>query len=115
MVKTVLSVAHQGLRDWIVQRLSAIYLAVYGITLIAYCVFNPNLDYASWHTLFFHPWMKIATILSVAALLLHAWVGMWTVFTDYIKSSLLALILNVLLLFSLGVFFVWALQIVWSV
>jgi succinate dehydrogenase / fumarate reductase, membrane anchor subunit len=115
MVKTVLGVAHQGLRDWIVQRLSAIYLALYTITLVAYFVISSDLNFATWHTLFTHPWMKVATILGVTSLLLHAWVGMWTVFTDYIVSAVFALILNVLLLFSLGAFFFWALQIVWSV
>jgi succinate dehydrogenase / fumarate reductase membrane anchor subunit len=115
MVKTVLGVAHQGLRDWIVQRLSAIYLAGYSISLITYLLLSSGLNFATWHTLFTHTWMKVATILCVTSLLMHAWVGMWTVFTDYITSAVLALLLNVLLLFSLGAFFFWALQIVWSV
>ena len=33
MVKSVLSVNHQGLRDWIIQRVSAIVMAVYFIGL----------------------------------------------------------------------------------
>jgi succinate dehydrogenase / fumarate reductase, membrane anchor subunit len=114
MVKTVLGVAHQGLRDWIIQRLSAIYLALYSVSMIAFFVVNPNVSYVTWHALFANPWMKIATILCVTSLLPHVWVGMWTIFTDYVKSSVLCLMLNVLLLLSLAVFFIWALQILWG-
>jgi len=40
MVKTVLSVSHQGLRDWIYQRLTAIVMAVYSVGLIYFFLTN---------------------------------------------------------------------------
>jgi succinate dehydrogenase / fumarate reductase, membrane anchor subunit len=115
MVKSVLSVNHQGLRDWVIQRVSAILMAVYSIGLIAYIVFNPGLSYADWHTLFSQTWMKVATILFILSVLFHAWVGIWTIFTDYIKSYVMRCILNFLVLLMLAACFFWGILILWSV
>lgn len=115
MVKSVLGVNHQGLRDWIVQRLSAILMAVYTIALSVYILINPDLTFAEWHSLFGQTWMKIATILFLLGLLLHAWIGIWTIFTDYVKPFVLRSILNTLVLLMLSACFIWGVQILWSV
>ncbi|HEX4045476.1 MAG TPA: succinate dehydrogenase, hydrophobic membrane anchor protein [Gammaproteobacteria bacterium] len=115
MVKSVLGVNHQGLRDWAVQRLSAIIIAIYAIGLIAYIVCHPGLTFFVWRELFAHTWMKIATILFIAALLCHAWVGMWTIFTDYIKCNLLRGLCHVVVLLMLVACFIWGTLILWSV
>jgi succinate dehydrogenase / fumarate reductase membrane anchor subunit len=115
MVKTVLGVNHQGLRDWMVQHLSAFFMAIYSIGLIAYLVTHTNLDFSTWQLLFSHTWMKISTIMFVGLVLMHAWVGMWTIFTDYVKPYVLCLTLNGLVLFFLAACFIWTLQILWGV
>lgn len=115
MVKTVLSVSHQGLRDWVIQRVSAIVLALYTIGMSVYLFSHPGLSFAEWHGLFSQIWLKIVTILFILALLYHAWIGMWTVFTDYLKPFVLRCIANLLVLFMLAACFIWALLILWSV
>lgn len=115
MVKSVLSVHHQGLKDWIIQRLSALIMAIYTLGLIGYFVCHPNLTYADWHHLFSQNWMKVITILFILSLLFHTWIGVWTIFTDYVKSSPLRAGLNSLVLFLLFACFFWALLILWSV
>jgi succinate dehydrogenase / fumarate reductase membrane anchor subunit len=96
MVKSVLGVNHQGLRDWVLQRVSAILMAVYSIGLILYILLHPDLSYQNWQILFAHRGMKVASSLFLACLLFHAWIGMWTIFTDYIKSYIIRAILNFL-------------------
>jgi succinate dehydrogenase / fumarate reductase membrane anchor subunit len=115
MVKTVLGVNHQGLTDWGIQRLSAIFLALYAVGLAGFFLDNSTLEYDAWHHLFSHTWMKVATFLFFLSLLSHAWVGMWTVFTDYVKPYVLCVTLNVIVLFSLLACLIWALQILWGV
>lgn len=115
MVKSVLGVHHQGLRDWMIQRVSAIFMAVYSIALILYIVCHPGLSFAEWHSLFAAPWMKIATILFTLALIWHAWIGVWTILTDYVKPFVLRSVINTLVLFMLAACFVWGVLIVWSV
>lgn len=115
MVKSVLGVNHQGLRDWAIQRVSAIVMAIYLIGLIIYLVLNPGLSYGEWHNLFSHEWVKVLTLLFLLCLLFHAWVGMWTVFTDYVKCFVLRCILHTLVLLSLVACFIWGVLILWSV
>jgi succinate dehydrogenase / fumarate reductase membrane anchor subunit len=115
MVKSVLGVNHRGLTDWLIQRVSAVIMVFYSVGMIVYFFKHPNLNFITWHTLFSYSWIKIATILFVSSLLLHAWIGLWTVFTDYVKPFLLTVFLNGLVFFSLAACFVWALQILWGV
>lgn len=115
MVKSVLGVNHQGLRDWLFQRMSAVFMVVYVIFLFIYFVLHPNLVYDDWHSLFSHWSVKIATILFFLSLLIHAWVGMWTIFTDYVTCSVIRLTLNTVIFFGLAGCFFAALLILWSV
>ena len=115
MVKSVLGVSHRGLRDWVIQRISAVMMAVYTIGLVGYIVCHPELTFAEWSDLFAQGWVKVATILVVLALLFHAWVGMWTILTDYVKSFALSCILKVVVLLVLAASFFWAFSILWSV
>lgn len=115
MVKSVLSVYHQGVRDWIIQRVSAIYMAIYSLLAIAYFACHTGLSYIEWRSLFSHTAMKIATVLFLVAILFHAWIGMWTVFTDYVKPFVLRALINVLVLFMLAACFIWGIMILWSV
>jgi succinate dehydrogenase / fumarate reductase membrane anchor subunit len=115
MVKSVLGVHHQGLRDWIIQRISAILIAVYTLALVIYLMCSSSVSYAEWHHLFSQSWMKIATILCIASVLYHAWIGIWTIFTDYVKPYVLRCLLNFLVLLMLFACFFWGLLILWSV
>jgi len=79
--------AHYGLKDWLVQRVSAVVMAVYSVG-FALCVL-PRMPYGfdSWRALFAPAWSKIAALLFIAALLVHAWIGVRDIFMDYIKPK----------------------------
>lgn len=115
MVKSVLGVSRQGLHDWIIQRLTAIYMAVYSLGLLVYVFRHYPLDYLSWHAVFAQTWLKIGTIFFIAAILSHAWIGIWTIVTDYIKPFILRALVHVGVLLALFACFFWALLILWSV
>lgn len=115
MVKSVLGVNHQGLRDWVIQRVSAIFMAIYSVALIVYILCHPGLSFAEWHYLFSTQWMKVGTILFLLCLMGHAWIGIWTIFTDYVKPFVLRSVLNLLVLLMLVACFIWGILILWSV
>jgi succinate dehydrogenase membrane anchor subunit len=115
MVKSVLSVAHQGVRDWIIQRVSAIIMAIYTTILVVFFILHHPLTFTDWHDFMSSMWMKISTILFLLAMLYHAWIGLWTVFTDYIKPPVLRMLLNFLVLLLLFALLVWGVIIVGSV
>lgn len=115
MVKSVLGVNHQGLSDWLIQRISAVVMTIYVIGLFSFLVRHPGLSYYDWLGLFTHSWVKIATILFLLSLMFHAWIGMWTVFTDYVTCSVARLFLHSVVLLALIGFFFAALLILWGI
>lgn len=115
MVKSVIGVNHRGLTDWLIQRVSAIVMAVYSVILLVFFFTHSELTYSDWHDLFAAPWMKISTLLFLLSLLFHAWVGMWTIFTDYVKPYVLRLVFHVVVLLALVAFFFEGILILWGV
>lgn len=101
----------QGLKTWVWQRLSAIYLALYlGGSLIVLLCAVP-LDYARWHAWFAHPAVGVATAGCVVALIIHAWVGVRDVVFDYVKPYGYRLLLLGLVIMVLLAMLLWALRI----
>jgi len=82
-----------GLRAWLIQRLSALYLAVFLIYLLLHFLFWPPASHAQWLAWLRHPAVSIAWGLFFAMLLLHAWVGMRDVILDYVRHLALRLAL----------------------
>ena len=115
MVNREVSGAHYGLRDWLAQRVTAIVMALYTLLFLILMVRAPQLDFPGWRTLFAPQWMKLATLLFLASLYLHAWIGVRNIFMDYIKSNSLRLVLHVLAIVWLLVCAGWSVQILWSV
>jgi len=106
--------AHYGLRDWLVQRITAVLMAVYIILLVAIIGIYAPQDHAAWSELLRHSWMRIATFLSFAGLFWHAWVGVRNVLMDYIKPTAIRLTLQILVMISLLAYLVWTAEILWS-
>lgn len=102
-----------GLRDWIVQRVTALLIGVYTLFLFAYFLSNPSLTYATWRGLFDSLWMRLATLLVLVSVLWHAWIGLWTVFTDYVKPKCVRLLLQALVILLMLVYFIWVFFILW--
>ncbi|HSC83029.1 MAG TPA: succinate dehydrogenase, hydrophobic membrane anchor protein [Pseudomonas sp.] len=122
MVTNVTNFSRSGLYDWMAQRVSAVVLAAYFLFLIGFLVVNPGLGYAEWHALFDHTAMRIFSLLALVALGVHAWVGMWTISTDYLTPMALgkwATVVRFLFQAVCGIamfaYFVWGVQILWGV
>lgn len=115
MVKSVLGVNHQGLRDWMIQRISALLMVIYTVLLMGFFLTHPDVSFADWHGLFSSHWMKIITLLVLASLLYHAWVGMWTIMTDYVKPFVICFAINTIVLLLLIAFFFEGLLILWGI
>ncbi len=115
MVTSATSLGRSGLHDWMIQRVTAVVLALYVIYLASFVFSADTLDYTVWHSLFAQTWFKIFSILAVASLCFHAWIGMWIVSTDYIKFTGLRMVFQVLVILACFAFLLWGAQILWSV
>ena len=89
MVQSVTNLGRSGLSDWLIQRFTAVILAAFTVFLSVFILLNPDLSYSQWNALFDMTWVKIFTLMTVLSVVGHAWVGLWTVATDYIKPALI--------------------------
>lgn len=108
MVKSATSLTRSGLRDWIVQRVSAVIIGLYVIFLTSFILFHPQLNFMVWQLLFCHPLMQIFSFLTLVAIVLHAYIGMWTIATDYLtRYTWMRMLFLVLVWLALLAFLAW--------
>ena len=115
MVISATSLSYSGLRDWIIQRVTAVLLAVYTLILLVFFLYHPHPGFEEWHDFFSTAWMRLGTFLMLFGLVLHSWVGIWTVVTDYIKPPPLRLIVQALVALLLTLYLIWGVQLLWGV
>ncbi len=96
-----------GLRAWVIQRVSAVYLALFTVYLFFHFFCYPPADFSAWQLWLSNPWVFVASALFFVALLLHAWVGVRDVIIDYIHPVWLRFSALTLALTSLIVMGVW--------
>lgn len=113
MVTNVTSLTGNGLRDWLIQRVSAVYLLFY-IVVLTCAASKHATDYATWHALWQGMAMRGLTLVALIMLSLHAWIGLWTVTTDYLKCTAMRLGAQLMIGFGLVAQFIWAVYVVWG-
>jgi succinate dehydrogenase / fumarate reductase, membrane anchor subunit len=106
--------AHYGLRDWLLQRLTAVIMAAYTLAVLGVVLWNGGIDYALWRTLFASGAFRVASFLFMGALLYHAWVGTREIYMDYIKPVALRLTLETVSATVLFAYLGWTIQILWG-
>lgn len=111
--------AHYGTRDFIVQRATAVIMAVYTLVLVFYAVFVPSLDFDSWRAFFIFtigalPVGQMLATVAFLSLIWHAWVGVRDIWMDYVRSDGLRLFLQVLTLLWLVAATAFFIKILWS-
>ena len=119
MVTSVTSFSRTGLSDWLIQRVTSLVLLAYFL-LVAYQLAG-SVDYTSWRALHDTTAMKVFTLLAIGAYVSHAWIGLWTVFTDYLTEYMLGPVGNVVrpvlqiaVVLALVVYAIWVIQVIWG-
>lgn len=106
--------AHYGLRDWLIQRVSAVFMIVYVFLFTVVIFTSTPQDHDAWKTIFSNQWLRIATFLFLACLFWHAWVGIRNILMDYVHVTSIRFTLHILVILSLLVYLVWSIEILWS-
>jgi succinate dehydrogenase / fumarate reductase membrane anchor subunit len=103
--------AHRGLGEWLLQRLSALYLAGFALWLVVRLAMAMSADYVAWKAWMATGEVRLAFALFFLSVLVHAWVGMRNVFLDYLKPAWVRAVAQLLLAFGLLALAFWAAQI----
>jgi succinate dehydrogenase / fumarate reductase membrane anchor subunit len=114
VVRRIVVGAHYGLKDWLVQRVTALVMALYTLLWLAIALVHGGVDYALWQALFANSAFRVATVLFWLALLWHAWVGMRDVWMDYIKPTALRLACETLTALILIAYALWLIDLLWG-
>jgi succinate dehydrogenase / fumarate reductase membrane anchor subunit len=99
---------HRGVAAFLIQRLTSIYLGAFTIYLIVYVVSHPIGNYAGWSGYFSAGWVRLAWGLFVATLLAHVWVGLRSIYMDYVKPTWLRFIVSTATALALVALVFWA-------
>ncbi|WP_041642448.1 succinate dehydrogenase, hydrophobic membrane anchor protein [Azoarcus olearius] len=113
MVNRKIVGAHYGLKDWIAQRATAVFMAIYTVVFAICALTLPELSYSAWSGLFSNGLMKFASFLFFLSVFYHAWIGVRDIWMDYVKPDGLRLSLHLITLFLLVGYAGWAAQILW--
>ncbi|MCE9550004.1 MAG: succinate dehydrogenase, hydrophobic membrane anchor protein [Betaproteobacteria bacterium] len=122
MVNRIVTGAHYGLRDWLVQRVTAVLMVAYTLFIAGYVVLHSSfesnawigLDYNTWTGLFSNLVMRSFSLLFLFAVFYHAWIGVRDIVMDYVKSARIRLVIYVLVIMALLLYSIWAVQILWG-
>ncbi|MGB0936652.1 MAG: succinate dehydrogenase, hydrophobic membrane anchor protein [Colwellia sp.] len=115
MVNVVASAGRNGTHDFLLLRASAIILALYTLLLAGFFIVTPTVTYDVWHNFFACMPVKIATMLALLALLVHARIGIWQVLSDYVKTAFLRGALQFVVSVLLIAYVLFGFSIVWGV
>jgi succinate dehydrogenase / fumarate reductase, membrane anchor subunit len=113
--KRIVTGARYGLKDWMLQRITALVMVVYTVIMLVALFSLKELSYGTWAGLFASPWIKVLTLVMAVCLLYHAWVGVRDIYMDYIKPTGLRILLQVASVLLLLGYLAWLAIILWRV
>ncbi len=76
----------QGLRPWIIQRITAVYIALYILYFSFLVLFSSPVNESDWSAWVALPYNNIALGLFLLAVLWHAWIGVRDIVLDYVPN-----------------------------
>ncbi|VCU70322.1 Succinate dehydrogenase hydrophobic membrane anchor subunit [Pigmentiphaga humi] len=112
--------AHYGVKDWVIQRITAVIMVIYTVILAIGALITPEFTYENWVHLFNFevlgfPLGKLLAFLAIISLAYHAWIGVRDIWMDYVKPAGIRLALQVLTVLWLVGSIAYAAQILWRI
>jgi succinate dehydrogenase membrane anchor subunit len=106
--------AHAGLMEWLLQRVSSLYMAGFVIYVILAFSLSPVHDYLAWRSWFTSVPVRLAWALFLLSLLAHAWIGLRSIYMDYLHPLWLRFSVLLLTAFGLLALGLWVGQILFA-
>ena len=103
-----------GLKAWVLQRVSAVYLALFTLYLLVCFFLYPPSSYLAFKSWILSTPVLIGLLLFIYLLLLHAWIGIRDVAIDYLWHTGTRIVVLTLVGLMLSASGLWALVILIS-
>jgi succinate dehydrogenase / fumarate reductase membrane anchor subunit len=114
MLERIVTGAHYGLRDWLIQRITAVVMVLYTLGIAGYLLLQPVLDYNAWTLLFSSNVVRTFSLLFLLSVFYHAWIGVRDIVMDYVQPAAIRLIIYVVVILALLLYVIWSVQILWG-
>ena len=115
MVSNASALGRNGVHDFILVRATAIVLTLYIIYMVGFFATTGEISWEVWTGFFASGFTKVFTLLALVSILIHAWIGMWQVLTDYVKPLALRLVLQLAIVVALVAYVLYGFVVVWGV
>jgi succinate dehydrogenase / fumarate reductase membrane anchor subunit len=114
MLNRIVTGAQYGLRDWLLQRITAVVMVLFVLFVVVDLLLQPRVDYDVWTRLFSNNITRSFALLFLLSLFYHAWIGVRDIVMDYIKPASVRLIVHVSVILALLMYAIWSVQILWG-
>ncbi|MFA9461736.1 succinate dehydrogenase, hydrophobic membrane anchor protein [Thiohalorhabdus methylotrophus] len=102
-----LGASRTGLGAWWWQRVTAVYLAGFLVVGLVWLGVAPPESYQQWRSWLANPGLKVALMLFVVTVAVHAYVGLRDVFMDYVPRGPVRIAVFVLWTAAVAAFIAW--------
>jgi len=114
MVKVAGTFGRSGVHDYVLLRASALILLAYVLYFVGFITFS-DITYSAWVGFFSLTLTKVFSLFALLAMLVHAWIGIWQVLTDYVKCTTLRAALQFALTSVAFIYVLFGFVILWGV
>lgn len=114
MVSNASALGRNGVHDWLLLRAAAMIMTLYVLYILGFIVMSGHLTWDIWRGFFASSFTKVFTLLTLLSILIHGWIGMWQVLTDYIKPLAMRLLLQFVVVVVLSVYAIYGTVVVWG-
>lgn len=111
--KRIVVGAGYGMRDWLMQRITAVIMVVFFLIILMSALISPDMGFNWWAGLMAYPLMQGLAMVTFVALAWHAWVGMRDIWMDYVKHTGIRLILHILTITWVLACLLYAMRVLW--
>lgn len=115
MLIELLTKKYPGMRLWLAQRLSAVVMAIYLVIFTVILMIKQPSGYVQWMEIMSPWWWRFFTLLFLASLVMHAWLGVRDVFKDYVFNLKLRAFLQIVVDVMLIIYLCWSVVILWGI
>lgn len=103
--------AHAGMLPWLWQRVTSIYMAGFVVYVIVHLSLAPIRDHAAWQAWFAIGYVRLAWAIFILSILVHAWIGMRSIYLDYLQPLWLRFSISLFTALGLLALGLWAARI----
>ncbi|WP_052712340.1 succinate dehydrogenase, hydrophobic membrane anchor protein [Blochmannia endosymbiont of Camponotus (Colobopsis) obliquus] len=114
-MKNIIIFKYHGIYEWLIARISGAFIFFYFVYLLSFIFGIDKITYEIWYIFFSRNIIKCFNVLILFFVLIHSWIGINHVVTDYIKSLMLKQILQLILIAILFGYLLYGLIIMWNI